>query len=164
MASSNGNISALLALCAGNSPVAGEFSAQRPATRSFDVCFDLRLDKRLSKQSKRRWFETPLRSLWRHCNGLCSPRSMAPYDVIRSRSRLEQHITWWRIAIGTLSFFVTNHALQDSRLRTSHVKYKYRQISYISRTKFQNLNDSRLVLQLLLRNPLMTGVKSRLKM
>ena len=41
--------SALLALCAGNSPVAGEFPAQRPVTRSFDVFFDLRLNKRLSK-------------------------------------------------------------------------------------------------------------------
>ena len=37
--------SALLALCAGNSPVSGEFHAQRPVTRSFDVFFDLRLKK-----------------------------------------------------------------------------------------------------------------------
>ena len=43
--------SALLAICAGNSPVTGEFHAQRPVTRSFDVFFDLRLHKRLSKQS-----------------------------------------------------------------------------------------------------------------
>ena len=35
--------SALLAICAGNSPVTGEFPAQRPVTRSFDVFFDLRL-------------------------------------------------------------------------------------------------------------------------
>ena len=33
----NGKISALLALCAGNSPVTGEFLAQRPVTPSFDV-------------------------------------------------------------------------------------------------------------------------------
>ena len=33
--------SALLAICAGNSPVPGEFPAQRPVTRSFDVFFDL---------------------------------------------------------------------------------------------------------------------------
>ena len=43
--------SALLALRAGNSPVPGEFPAQRPGTRSFDVFFDLRPNKRLSKQS-----------------------------------------------------------------------------------------------------------------
>ena len=42
--------SALLAFCAGNSPGPGEFQAQRPVTRSFDVTFDLRLNKRLSKQ------------------------------------------------------------------------------------------------------------------
>ena len=62
--------SALLALCEGNSPVTGEFPAQWPVTRSFDVFFGLHLKKRLSKQSRRWWFETPSRSLWRHCNGL----------------------------------------------------------------------------------------------
>ena len=36
-------LSALLAICAGNSPVRGEFPSQRPVTRSFDVFFDLRL-------------------------------------------------------------------------------------------------------------------------
>ena len=34
----------LLALCAGNSPVPGEFPAQRPVTRIFDVLFDLRFE------------------------------------------------------------------------------------------------------------------------
>ena len=56
--------SALLALCAGNSPV----TAQRPVTRSFDVFFVLRLNKRLSKQSKSWWFVMPSRSLRLHCN------------------------------------------------------------------------------------------------
>ena len=56
--------SALLALCAGNSLVTGEFPSQRPVTRSFNVYFDLCLNKRLCKQSIRRWFETPLS---RHC-------------------------------------------------------------------------------------------------
>ena len=50
--------SASLALCAGNSPVTGEFPSQRPVTRSFDVFFDLRLNKRLSKQSRGWWFES----------------------------------------------------------------------------------------------------------
>ena len=60
----------LLALCAGNSPVTGEFPPQRPVTRIFYVFFDLHLNKRLSEQSWSwlGWFETPLRSLWRHCN------------------------------------------------------------------------------------------------
>ena len=50
-----------------NPPVIGELPLQRPVTQSFGVFFDLRLNKRLSKPSKRRWFETPLCSLWRHC-------------------------------------------------------------------------------------------------
>ena len=60
--------SALLAICAGNSPVTGEFPAQRPVTHSFDVFFDLHLNRRLSKQWWGWWFETPSRSLWRRCN------------------------------------------------------------------------------------------------
>ena len=76
--------SALLAFCARNSPVIGEFpaqefqeaifaeialnsldkTAQRPVTRSFDVFFDLRLNKQLSKQLWGWWFETPSCPLW----------------------------------------------------------------------------------------------------
>ena len=62
---------ALLAICGeGNPPVKGGFPSQRPVTRSFDVFFDLCLSKWLSKQPRRRWFETHRRSLWLwcHCN------------------------------------------------------------------------------------------------
>ena len=62
--------SALLAIWGGNSPVTGEFPAQRSVTRSFDTFFDLRLNKSLSEQSWGWWFETPWRPLWRHCNAL----------------------------------------------------------------------------------------------
>ena len=58
MSPSNATFSALLALCAENSPVTGEFPSQWPVTRSFDAFFDLRLHKRSSKQSACRWFET----------------------------------------------------------------------------------------------------------
>ena len=61
--------SALLALCEGNPPATSGFPSQRPVTQSFDVFFDLRL----SKQQRRRWFETPSRSLRLHCNVLCHP-------------------------------------------------------------------------------------------
>ena len=60
--------SALLALCAGNSQVTGEFPSQRPVTQSLDVFLHRYLNKRLSKQSWGWWFETPSRSLWRHYN------------------------------------------------------------------------------------------------
>ena len=69
MTSSNENISALLAICARNSPVPGEFPAQRPVTRNFDVFFDLRPNKLLYKQSWGRWNEIPSRPLWHHRNG-----------------------------------------------------------------------------------------------
>ena len=55
MTSSNGNIFR-------------EFPAKRPVTRSFDVFFDLCLNKRLSKQSWGWWSETLSCSLWRHSN------------------------------------------------------------------------------------------------
>ena len=47
--------STLLAFCAGNSLVTGEFPAQRPVTRSFDVFFDLGLNQQLSKQWRCQW-------------------------------------------------------------------------------------------------------------
>ena len=59
---------ALLAISAGNSPVTGEFPAQRPMTRSFNVFFGLRLNIRLSEQPRGWWFETQSRPLWCHCN------------------------------------------------------------------------------------------------
>ena len=46
---SNGNISHV--------PVTGEFHSRRPVTRRFDVNFDLRFHKRLSKPPRRRWFD-----------------------------------------------------------------------------------------------------------
>ena len=45
---------------------------KRPMAQSFDVLFDVLLNKRLSKQSRNLWFETSWCSLWRHCNGVYS--------------------------------------------------------------------------------------------
>ena len=85
-----------MAICAGNSPVTGEFPAQRPVMRCFVVFFDLRLNKRLSKQSWDWWFETPPRPLWRHCN--VPPILMFPVCSVQS-----DYIVW----------FVTNCMLFD---------------------------------------------------
>ena len=68
MTSSNGSIFLVTVPLCGKSPVTGEFPSQMPEARSYDVSFHLRLNKRLSTQSRRWWFETPSRSLWRHCN------------------------------------------------------------------------------------------------
>ena len=64
----NGNIFCVTGPLQGNLPVTGRFPSQRPVMRSFDVFSDLCLNKRLSKQSRRRWFQTHW--LWRHCNDL----------------------------------------------------------------------------------------------
>ena len=71
----------------------GEFTGDRwiPHTkasdRSFDIFFDLRLNGRLSKQSRVWWFETPSRSLWSHCNDLTG------YSVNNANCVV---IAWWR--------------------------------------------------------------------
>ena len=82
--------SALLAVCAGNSPVPGEFPAPRPVTRSFNVFFDLRLNKRLSKQWWGWWFETLSRPLWRHRNEV-SPSTRFDVLCVLHRHYLATH-------------------------------------------------------------------------
>ena len=69
MTSSNGNIFRVTGHLCVEFTGPGEFPAQRPVTLSFDVFFDLRLNKPLSKQSWGWWFETQSSPLWRHCNG-----------------------------------------------------------------------------------------------
>ena len=70
MTSSNGNIFRVTGPLCGEFTGPGEFPSQRPVTRSFDVFFDLHLNKRLSKQSRGLRFETPSRPLLRYCNGV----------------------------------------------------------------------------------------------
>ena len=68
MTSSNGNIFRVTGPLCGEFTGPGEFPAQRPVTRSYNVFFHQRLNKRLSKQPWGWWFETPGWSLWRHRN------------------------------------------------------------------------------------------------
>ena len=108
--------STLLAICVGNSPVTGEFPAQRPVTRSFDVFFDLRLNKRLSKQAWGRWFEMPSRPLWRHCD--VYTRQLDPHRGCRCPSNEVWQVIrgpWWHHQMETFSF--TGHLWGES---TSH--------------------------------------------
>ena len=89
--------SALLAICAGNSPVTGEFPGeyptQRPVTQSFDVFFDLSLNKWFSKQWWGWWFEMPLHSLWCHCNGF-SEWIMFIKNCVCIRDKAGQGLFW----------------------------------------------------------------------
>ena len=79
MTSSNGNISALLAFWTGIhwSPVNSPHKVQWRGTLIF--LFDLRLNKRLNKQSWGWWFETPSPSLWRHRNVPCQSINLFKY-------------------------------------------------------------------------------------
>ena len=65
MTSSNGTIFRVTGPLCGEFTGPGEFPAQRPMTRSFDVFFDLRLDGRLGKHSWGWWLEKPSCPLWR---------------------------------------------------------------------------------------------------
>ena len=86
MMSSNGNIFRVTGPLCGEFTGPGEFPTQRPVTWSFDVFFDLRLNKRLSKQPRGWWFETLSLSLWRHCNAYHNNRPGREYRQ-----------TWWGI-------------------------------------------------------------------
>ena len=86
--------SALLAICVGNSSVSGELSAQRPETRSFNVFFDLRLNKPLSKQRRGWWFETLSRPLWRHGNDFDINQHSTHYFVGSDYRRLSLTGVW----------------------------------------------------------------------
>ena len=103
--------SALLVICAGNSPVPGEFPAQRPVTRSFDVFFDLRLNKRLSKQSWGWWFETLSPPLWRHRHGQANI----------TNSKL--HLSLWSNPTQTRT---TNQSWKNVQLPTTDLAYQKR--------------------------------------
>ena len=92
------------AISAGNSPVTGEFSEQMPVTQNFDVSFDLRLNKRLSKHSWGWWFETPSRSLWRHCHDVETLRQRRAYLL----KFITQHKGWcWNSSHITWSNSIT---------------------------------------------------------
>ena len=70
MTSSIGNIFRVTDHLCGEFTGPRKFPTQRPVTLSFDVFFDPRLNKRLSKQSWGWWIEMPLRPSWRHCNAI----------------------------------------------------------------------------------------------
>ena len=88
--------SALLTFCTTwNSPVTDEFPSQRPVTRIFDVFFDLRLNKHLSKQSRGWWFETPSCSSWRHRNGFGAIYLFRKVIPVTLLSQWRQYADYW---------------------------------------------------------------------
>ena len=105
--------SALLALCAGNSPVIGEFPLQRPVTGSFDVFFDLHLNKCLSKQSWGLWSETPSSPLWRHCKVTSHELHKHYFSKLLTCAKW-RHMTSWNLEI--IYLHVGDSLLPDSAM------------------------------------------------
>ena len=110
--------SALLAPCVGNSPFTGEFPTQRLVTWSFGISLDLRMNKRLSKQSWCWWFETPgiapiMASLyWQHINGTLETLWSTDYfdinnkdPMISARGGYSLYFGWYRCAAMLTLFF-----------------------------------------------------------
>ena len=149
-------LSALLAICAGNSPAPGEFPPQRPVTRGFHVFFDLHPNKRLSKQSWGWWFETPSRPLWRHCNAALwfQLHHSVPMLMITSlEARRNTHdkfaivkcqgIFFWKDAVGVWGivkyYRMSYHMMTSSNGNifrvTGHLCGKFTGPRWISRTK-----------------------------
>ena len=115
--------SALLAICAGNSPVPGEFPAQRPVTRSFAIFFDLRLNKRLSKQSWGWWFETPSRPLWRHRN--VYPNLAKEMCVLTSEHYWPCYELWRRLDVSCVFMSLQRWFLQTGPPSVEEVSFGY---------------------------------------
>ena len=126
----------------------GEFPTQRPVTRSFDVFFDLRLNKRLSKQPWGWWFETLSWSLWRQCNekwwlGSLKRRCIARLRWIKAlKSDWNRTRTEWGYTVHCLFWFSSEVYLADHVKRWGHSLDSYLCITVIMMTS-SNGNTSR---------------------
>ena len=111
MTSSNGNIFRVTGPLCGEFTGPGEFPTQRPVMRSFDVFFELRLNKHLSKQPWGWWFETPLwghaasifNSLW-PSNAICWYRFRSTMaHVMACRLKAPSHY-WTNVDLSSMVF------------------------------------------------------------
>ena len=150
--------SAWLVIWEGNSPVPGEFPAQRPVTRGFDVFFDLRLNKRLSNQSWGWWFETLLRPLWRHYYDkiqeyLHGANNVVLQGISRSIHVLKilvrnRHIVYFITEINTIHSSSARFVINLVATHESHGVSTHRQSNYFTpawRVKPWKLQNSALL-------------------
>ena len=114
MTSSNGNIFHATGPLWGEST--GQFPSQRPVMPSFDVFFDLHLNKRLSKQWRCQWFETPLFSLWCHCNGKVWPKFCCLHSPISLEGLLTEQAAHGEAGVLSFSLLLA----QDCLLKIHH--------------------------------------------
>ena len=67
------------------------FVRGRPVSRSFDIFFELRPNKLLSKQPGGWWFEAPSRPLWRHCNGWMAIINPIQQNLLKAPPLINQY-------------------------------------------------------------------------
>ena len=107
MTSSNGNIFRITGHLFGEFTGPRWIPTQRPVTQSFDVFFDLRLNKQLSKQSCGWWFETLSLPLWRHCNERAVVQSLHGFLLLTwisfcTNSLVASEIRWHDALVASL--------------------------------------------------------------
>ena len=119
MTSSNEDIFRVTGHLCGEFTVPGEFSTQRPVTRSFDVYFDLRPNEGLSKQLWGWWFETQSCPLWRHRNAW--QKWVNVYASTRSDdiTIAKQSTTKpWAVFMGFIAFYCADDIMKDGHRYT----------------------------------------------
>ena len=143
MTSSNGNIFRVTGHLCGEFTGPGEFPAQMPVTRSFDVYFDLRLNKRLSKQPWDWWFETLSRPLRRHSNAetpwrscdvtIGPPTSQAFTNIIAYYANVRSLREWYHKLLlhphdiaDALVLFAPVYHVYTVLTRIGHVRFAFR--------------------------------------
>ena len=106
-----------------------------PVTRGFDVFFDLRLIKRLSKQSRGWWFEMLSRPLWRHCNEcilieniiISAPCRVDCYILnIHCCTFLKYYYHCCDVIMGTMASQITNLTIVSSTVYSVADQRKHR--------------------------------------
>ena len=127
---------ASLAICAGNSPVSGEFPTQRPVTRSIDLFFDLRLNKRLSKQWWDWCFETLSCPLWRQCNVVSISKTLIERGYNTRNGRIVNGLSF---SAKSISFSSKNECKRfhygHQYTFVLHYEFGSKQVSYLQTTQ-----------------------------
>ena len=139
---------ALLTRYEGYPPVTGRFPSQRTVPRRFDILFDLRLNKRLSKQSRCWWFETPSRWLIRHCSVGARPYSawVDPswfYPSFRScrldwTSREDRWSMWYFISWGCIPGWLQRHLFEHTNLSRFQSKCSWKKLQILFSKRLGN--------------------------
>ena len=116
MTLSNGNMFYVTGHLCGESTGPRRVPLQRPVTWSFDVFFDLRLNKLLSKKSQGWWFETPSSPLWLHCNEqfyLICENGLETLSTTRENFKNQLHLKKWK-RIQIYCHYSSNNSVRKS--------------------------------------------------